>query len=258
MSWASRRRTQYAAGVALFLFIVIGGPVIFYIASKPPTCFDGARNQGETAVDKGGPCLVVDENALSPVGVVWARSFRVREGSYNAVALIQNPNPGVGSRSVSYRFSLYDERNLLITEHDGSAVLMPGKVTPVFEGAVETGNRVVAHTIFDILETPTWERLEDTSLSLAISNVNLTGAGQEPRVTAEVRNESVSPVGEIVFTALVFDPAGNAFAASQTALTELQAGARAELIFTWPTPFRVPVGRVQVLPRTEPRPVRGF
>src|SRR3989344_7429415 len=91
MSWASRRRTFYILGIVLFFMVTVGIPAAIFLY-KPPTCFDGKQNQEETAVDKGGPCLLLDERTLVPHAVVWSRSFEVRDGTYSAVAYIENPN----------------------------------------------------------------------------------------------------------------------------------------------------------------------
>src|SRR3989344_4168769 len=136
MSWASRRRTIYAIGVILFFLIVVGGPLLYSYLKTPPTCTDGRQNQGETSVDKGGPRPLLDTSSLSPSAILWTRSFYVRSGSYDAVAYIQNPNQEAGVRAVSYRF-------VLIAERTGAAFLMPGGITPVFEGAIDTGNRTL-------------------------------------------------------------------------------------------------------------------
>ncbi len=258
MSWASRRRIIYATGVILFFLIVIGGPLLYSYLKKPPTCTDGIRNQGETSVDKGGPCPLLDTGSLSPSAVLWTRSFYVRSGSYDAVAYIQNPNQDAGARAVPYRFGLYDEHNVLIAERTGMTFLMPGGITPVFEGAIDTGNRVVSHTYFDFTEPVIWERMADTSGAISVSNTQISDVTTSPRVTANVLNTSVAGIQSMAFVVIISDPAGNAFAASQTALTELAAGESRQVIFTWPSPFNITVGKVQIVPLTAPRPVKGM
>ncbi len=253
MSWASRRRAQYAFGIVLFLVIVVGLPLAYLYISRPPTCFDGIQNQRETAVDRGGPCALLDERSLTPSSSLWSRSFRVRDGSYNAIALIQNPNTEAGVRAVQYRFGLYDERNIFVAERTGTAFLMPGAITPIFEGAIDTGNRVVTRTYFDLTSPVTWERLVDMSEVIEISNTSSEDLTTAPRVRADVKNTSVAPVKDIVLIAVLYDPAGNAFAVSQTALTELRAGEQREITFTWPNPLTIALGRIQVLPVVAPK-----
>jgi hypothetical protein len=203
-------------------------------------------------VDKGGPCALLDERQLSPSAALWARAFRVRDGSYNAVAYIQNPNQNAGVRSVEYEFSLYDADNVLIAEVRGTTYIMPGGVTPVFEGAIDTGQRLVAHTYFDFTEPLKWERLENAAAPVAINDKRLEGATAEPRMSATASNLSVTPRGPIEFVAVVFDPAGNAFAASRTALTRLGDNESQPITFTWPDPFRISVGRIDIVPRIAP------
>ncbi len=245
MSWASRRRTAYGLGIAIFLLLVIGGPLAYAYLSVEPTCTDGKRNQGESAIDKGGPCAVLDDMAIAPVATLWTRSFRVRDGSYNAVAYLQNPNAAAGVRKVAYRFGLYDERNVIVAERTGETFIMPGATTPLFEGAIDTGSRIVAHTYFEFSEQLTWERLDNTASGISIGNRTVT-LGDEPRISATVTNPSVRDLRDVAFIIAVSDPAGNAFAASRTTLAVLPAGASETITFTWPDPFNVTIGSIDI------------
>ena len=76
----------------------------------------------------------------------------------------------------------------------------------------------------------------------------------DPLLTVNVTNSSVKELRNIQFVAIVSDPAGNAFAASQTALPILLPGERQEIVFTWPVPFNITVGRIIVLPLSAPAP----
>ena len=251
MSWASRRRFIYGFGVTLFLAIVIGIPTAIWLY-EPPTCFDGKQNHGETAADKGGPCRLLDERALSPHAVLWSRAFLVRGGVYNAVAYVENPNREAGVRAVGYRFGLYDERNVLVAERFGTTYVMPGGITPVFEGAIDTGNRAVARTYFEFTSRPVWERLQNAASVVSVGGKSVANENALPRLTAAVENTSVAPVLDPLFVAVVFDAAGNAFAASATTLTRLEAGEKGNVVFTWPDPLPRVVGRIDVLPRLPP------
>lgn len=255
MSWASRRRTTYATGVMLFFLLVIGGPIAYWYFTIPPTCTDGIQNQTETAVDRGGPCPLLDQRYLSPSAVLWARSFRVRDGAYNSMAYIQNPNDNAGVARVRYRFGLYDENNVLVAERMGSTFIMPGGITPVFEGAIETGHRIVAHTYFEFSEPLVWEHMKSAANAIRVNDKNIASADTAPRITATAENESVADLKNVRFMAAVFDPAGNAFASSQTAVERLDGGEKLPIIFSWPTAFNISVGSVDVIPVVAPVPV---
>ncbi len=252
MSWASRRRTTYLFGIVIFFAAVIGAPLAYWYFSIPPTCTDGIKNQGETAADKGGPCFVLDERALQPHALLWARSFRVRDGSYNAVAYIQNPNKDAGVRAARYHFGLYDSQNVLVAEREGTMYILPGGTTPVLEARIDAGNRVVARTYFEFTAPFTWERMKNNALAISVSNKEISNILEAPRLSALARNNSVAGQTDISFVAVIFDAAGNAFAASATSLQRLDAGETAPVVFTWPDPFAIQPGRIDIIPLTAP------
>jgi len=244
---------MYGMGVIAFFVVIIGGPLAYWYFSIPATCSDGKRNQGETAVDRGGPCQALDERQLSPSAVLWSRSFRVRDGSYTAAAYIQNPNKNAGATKVAYLFRFYDSRNILIGERTGITYIMPGGITPIIESAIGTGERVVAHTYFELVEEPDWQRMVNPAAEITINDKTLLNLESAPRIIAQVRNTSVEAMRDIQFVTVIFDPAGNAFAASKTLLPRLEANAITEIIFTWPDAFNISVGRIEIIPVLPPR-----
>lgn len=254
MSWASRRRTAYLTGVLLFFVVIIGVPVAYYFLSIPPTCHDGIQNQGETGVDMGGPCLKLDPHYLQAEAVLWARAFKVRDGTYNAVAYVQNPNADAGVPSVTYQFGLYDANNVLIAERSGTTFIMPGGVTPIFEPRIDTGNRIVAHTYLQFTEPLNWEKMQNTALPIVVSGRHLSTTSTGPRLTATAANKSAADILDPRFVAVVYDTAGNAIAISQTVLSRLAAGSSATLTFTWPDPFPSQPGQVDITPLVPPAP----
>lgn len=252
MSWASRRRTTYLTGVILFLTVVIGGPIAYHFLSIAPTCTDGKQNQDETGIDIGGPCPILDARYLQPEAILWSRSFKVRDGSYTAIAAIQNVNKSAGVAFAHYRFSLYDEGNVLVAEREGDTFIMPSALTPVLESRIDTGNRIVAHTYFQFTDPLVWERMGNAASVLSVSGKQLTDAASTPRLSATAGNTSVADVLAPGFVAIVFDVLGNAFAASETRLDRLNAGDSAPIVFTWPSPFPAQVGRIDILPILPP------
>lgn len=252
MSWASRRRTAYTAGFILFLSAVIGIPFFYWYISIPTSCFDGTQNQSETAIDKGGPCQLLDERTLSPHAILWTRAFPVRDGSYAVIAYVENPNQNAGVAQAPYRFKLYDERNVLVAEREGVGYIMPGNVTPIFEGAIDTGTRKVARAYLEFSAPLVWERLKDVSNPITVISKEVTDINTKPRLVATIQNASVSDFRDIQFTAVVFDTAGNAFAGSSTVVPILNDGERTDIVFTWPDRFEYVPGRIDVLPVLAP------
>jgi len=235
----------------MFFALTFGIPLAVWLY-EPSTCFDGKQNQGETAVDKGSPCSLLDERTLTPYAVLWSRSFQVREGAHGAVVYIENPNNEAGVRRATYRFGLYDNRNILVATREGTTFIMPGGITPIFEGAIDTGNRTVARTYFEFTGPLVWERTTNAAEALTIRNKQMFNTNESPRFTATVKNESVAEIRNVSFVAVVFDTAGNAFAASETLLSHIAPDAKHEIVFTWPEPFRFAVGRLDIFPRLPP------
>jgi hypothetical protein len=254
MSWAMRRRILYATGVFLFFLIVVGGPVAYHWYSIAPTCLDGQQNQDETAPDMGGVCPWANVYSLTPSSVLWARGFKIRDGSYSAAAYIENPNDLAGFEQRTYKFSLYDSDNILIAERTGVAFVMPGGVTPIYEPDIDTGERIVTHTYFEFTSAPQWLQLSDNSNTTKVTNRNLTEEASTPRLEATVTNTDVTPRTNIQLVAVIFDTAGNAFAASASRIERLEAGQAQQVVFTWPNPFPVQVGRIDIIPVELPKP----
>ncbi len=260
MTWASRRRAIYGFGVFLFFAIVLGVPFAFWWY-EAPNCTDGEMNGKETAIDRGGNCPLLDERTLIPHAVQWARAFPVRDGTWSAVAYVENPNDEGGVVSVPYRFKLYDDRNILVAEREGATYIMPSAVTPIFEGGIETGNRSVARAYFEFAAPLVWERVKDTSRVIDVTSKTVTDAETTPRVTAIVHNTSVADAKDVQFVSIVFDPSGNAIAASRTEIPRLAADEQQTIIFSWPDPFTLAVGRLDVIPLRAPESAvsnRGF
>ena len=252
MSWAMRRRILYLFGVFLFFAITAGGPIAYKVATVPPTCDDGIQNQGETGVDTGGPCPLLNPAQLQPSATLWSRAFKVRDGSYSAAAYIENPNGGAGASTTPYIFRLYDSENVLVADRTGITAIMPGRTTPVFEAGIDTGNRPVTRAFFSYTQEPRWEQMRDTARAIEVSEIASADIAQSPRVRALVRNASTAPVFDITLVATVFDTAGNAYAASATRIPRLSPDERQEVVFTWPDPFPSLVGRIDVIPVVAP------
>lgn len=252
MSWASRRKTVYTLTTILFFTLLIGGPLFFWYLRSPETCSDGVQNGNETAIDKGGSCPLLDERLLSPHAILWAREFPVRDGTYNVIGYVENPNDGAGVANVPYRFRLYDARNVLVAEREGSTYLMPGTVTPIFEGAIDTGSRTVSRAYLEFTAPLVWARMSDVTLPIEIESKEVTDANTAPRLVVMVRNTSVVDLKDIEFVAAIFDTAGNAFAGSSTVVPLLREGERKEIVFTWPDRFTYVPGRIDVLPSMPP------
>lgn len=236
----------------MLVFAILIGVPLFMVLHKPPSCQNGKQDGGETAIDKGGPCSVLDERTLTPEAVMWARTFQVRQGVSSAAAYIDNPNQTGGVLKAPYKFSLYDAGNVIVAEREGTAFILPGSVTPVFEGQISTGNREAVRAFFEFTGPLVWQKVRDVSRAINITGKQVTDTSTLPRVAAKAQNTSVTGFKDVTFVAVVFDTAGNAFAASETVVSSIPAGKGVDITFTWPTAFTRVVGHVDITPIVPP------
>lgn len=103
MSTESRKQKQLIYGAAFFvpLVVIAALAVYFAIPKAAPTCFDNKRNQGETGVDCGGPCIHCDIKALPAPTVRFEKVFKNGNRALFA-AEIENLNVEYGAKDLPY------------------------------------------------------------------------------------------------------------------------------------------------------------
>lgn len=237
ISWSLKRRLTYIT-IFLVFIAVVGGWFGFVNLYEPPSCFDGKQNDIEAGIDCGGACQYLCSFQVSEPVVLFSRSFEVVPGVYNAVAYVENPNLDVGNRSIEYTFTLYDSRNNIITERSGRTFIGVGQVSPIFEGAIETGDSIPTRTILELVDNGKWEQMRaQTILPFVVRNKVLENASSLPKVRAELENTSVIDHQDVEVVSVVFDANENAIATSRTFVEKLPKKSSVPIVFTWPQPF---------------------
>lgn len=250
ISWSSRRKIIISSWILFgaVIIIVIPGFFLFYEKS---TCFDGKKNQNEIGVDCGGSCaLLCQSNFLKPI-VDWSRVFKVSDGIYNALTYLINPNVGAGVERFEYKFTLYDDKNVVIAERYGFSSLPPGRPTAVFEGNILTGEKIPVRTVFEITSALVWNKVESSAPDLKIASQEFTG-GNGPRLKAVVENKSLVPIVNFEIIALLYDSNDNALASSRTIVDFLAPSSSKTVYFTWRFPIPSEVVRIEIKPKLYP------
>jgi hypothetical protein len=243
---------MYIGGFLLIL-VVLATPSIYKMLTPELTCIDGIQNQGETAIDLGGPCHYLNPADLRPLSQQWARSFVVIPGLYSSVAYVENPNLNGGIRTAHYVFKLYDARNILVAERVGQTFIPPGKVVPIFEGNMQVGGRVPQRTTFQFIDTLIWEKMDtEVAAEVLVGEKDFREEDGLPRLSAMVQNKGVYTLSNLVVVATLFDEAGNAVGASRTIVERLAPDSEKEIIFTWPKAFNTFIARTDIVPLLPP------
>lgn len=233
--WAFKRRLIYGSFFALVLSLILGYIYISYLYAAP-TCFDNKQNGDEAGEDCGGSCVRICAFEVTQPSVKWARSFKVTDGQYNAVAYVENLNRVAASPEVPYTFSLYDEQGLIL-ERSGRTILPPNSVYPIFEGRIMTGSRVPTRTFLELGEPTLWQPAEAGREQFTIADRQLTGADEKPKLDVVIRNNSLEEAKEVEVVATIFDARGTALASSETFVDNFAPRSDTNVVFTWPEPI---------------------
>ena len=114
-----------------FLYLAIFSSLVWLVYSlefKPaPTCFDEKKNQEETGIDCGSPCISCEVKSLKPLSVGSAEFFG-DDRVFSAVAEVRNPNADYGTKYFEYEISFFDSSEKLLSSKKGSDFIYPGEI----------------------------------------------------------------------------------------------------------------------------------
>ncbi len=247
MTWASQKQLRYLLGFVALIILFVGVPAFFYFYD-PPTCTDGIQNGAEEGIDCGGGCpIICSFRAADPI-VHWSRLFEVAPGLYTVVALVENPNLSFETDDVPFTFKLRDSNNILVYERKGTAYLPARSIVPVFETGIRTGERAPARVDFEFLRAPVWAESAEWESGVSVTSRVLENEVDAPRLTATIRNDTLSMITELPVVAVLFDAEGNALQASRTVIDSIPESSEKTIVFTWPKPFAAPVARIEISP----------
>ena len=165
ISWAAKKQLTF---FLVFLIIIIGAAVGFWLKIAAPSCTDGKQNQGEKGVDCGGPCAKECLGEIKDLAVLWSKPLKVSGSNYDAVALAENRNLFLSAKSVRYQFKFYDDRNILIASREGEIFVNPGQKFALFENSIDVGAREPAKVFLEFQKNINWEIYKGENLGLIV------------------------------------------------------------------------------------------
>lgn len=250
MTWALKRQMLYV--IVLLLFFGFFGFLIVYPAfNKLPTCVDGLKNGTESGVDCGGSCSRACYFEADTVSVLWARSFLVVPGRYNAVAYLENHNKSLVVEKIKYQFRFADKDNIYLGRREGVAFIPPGRNFAIFERGIEINNSFPVYTTFTFTETPNWISILESKinqLQIFVSDVRLENETTNPHLSATLKNNSLFIIPAVNVVVILYDENRNAVSVSSTYLDELKGEEEKTVDFTWPLPFLEKIITKEILP----------
>lgn len=250
MTWAFKRQVFYVVVLVLFL-VVFGFLIISPSFRKAPSCTDKKQNGDETGIDCGGSCARACLSQVDEISVLWARSFRVVPGRYNAVAYLENHNKNTAINSIKYRFRFADANNIYIGKREGSTFVPPAGKFAIFEPGIDIGNSIPVYTTFEFTQVPEWTTVSPEKISqleVLVSNITLVNENTGPRLSATIKNNSFFVIPKMNIVAILYDANRNAVSASSTYLGMLAGEESREVNFIWPEPLSSKIIAKEIIP----------
>lgn len=233
--WAKKRRMVYGGsfGGVMLVFLSI---FFFSVLYEPPNCFDLDQNGGEGGVDCGGTCVRICEADVIPLKVLWVEAFKISPGKYNAVAYIENRNTDRGVAKVPYVIRLFDDAGEILNR-EGVTEMPPDVTYPIFEGQIQTNERVPTHATIELGSDLVWVPARQNGERYMTERRELTGADKKPIITAVIKNESREEAKEVDVVATIKNSQGVPLTASRTKVPIFGGEATKQVTFTWPEPI---------------------
>lgn len=247
-SWRARRQLI----VVLILAIPLVGLGIWLIPKflPEPTCSDNRQNQGEIEVDCGGPCAPCELRNPAPIAVFWARAVPVRPGSFDAAALIENPNEVLASAKIEYEFSLFDERSQIGRQIGETFILPQERVHVVATGLATTREPRRVEFAVRAIE---WQVFRGERPNFVVERrdyrVRDADGRLESVVEAVIQNRSPFDFREVGVHVLVLDREGNLLGANRLVLERFRSGERRTATSLWAGELKGEVATIVVEPR---------
>ena len=234
--WSTKRRFLYGGSIVLILALIVGG-IFWKIIYRAPTCSDGIQNGGETGIDCGGSCQnLCTSDALTPI-VLWSKIFNISGDVYTAVAYVENPNLNSKNPKASYRFSIFDAKNNLITTKEGQTSIPKGKKFAVFETGIVLKGVKPKSADFQFTSFAPWQKDTTKEPEITLQYSTLTSTTTAPRITGTITNKSLQDISGVELEVLVLDGKENVVAASRSFVDNLLKRTTQDFVFTWPKPF---------------------
>jgi len=250
MTWALKRQLLFL-GIFIVLLLALGYLIISPYINKTPTCTDNKQNGDETGIDCGGSCAKACIFEVDQISILWARTFQVIPGRYNAVAYLENHNKNTVIKKINYRFRFADKDNIYIGKREGETFIPTGGKFAIFEAGIGVGNSIPVYTTFEFTEMPVWTKVSEDKvkqLKVLVSDIKLENQDTSPRLSTTIKNDSLFIIPEVSVIALLYDEKGNAVSASHTYLDVLETEESENINFTWPEPILGNVIAKEIIP----------
>jgi hypothetical protein len=209
------------SGFFLIILALIVWWIVGLVYTPNPTCFDNRKNQNETGVDCGGPCISCEIKSLKPVSVSNKYIIPLPDGIGIAVELV-NQNADWGASSFVYTVTLKDQFGNSLGSFSGNSFIYGGELKYIVVPRVQVVGSSVASIEMDIQDPQWMPAMQFQKPDIEIQDLRTTD-NQGIIVSANVYNKDARSFQNTQILALVFNRSGALIGASQTVIDSLSA-----------------------------------
>ncbi len=241
MQWRTRRKALIGITTTIVVLFVISIPVYVIFFTGVPTCFDGKMNGDERNIDCGGKCSIVCDADVLPVIVKSSEVFKVTNGIYNGIALIENKNIDSGAFDVPYSFKVIDDVGRVIDERKGVIDIPANSSTAIFAGSLRIKNENVKFTT-DVkvsYSDALWTKDGPKNPNVNVTVGAIQNEDSRPRIDGNIINNGEQKSPKVNIVAVISDDDGYPIGVSSTIVDPLSKNASKPIYFSWPEPFLV-------------------
>lgn len=237
-----RRKQAIIVAILSFIFLLILSGVYFKWIYAEPTCADGKKNQGETDIDCGGPCLSCERLTIKDLSVDWVQMIPLKGDSYDLAAKIINGNPNFGLGSFRYSFRLYDKDGKQVKSQSGSSFILPSRSKYLIEGNIEAPNAVRVELVIQNPDKDEWQQLvseyEDPNIYVQDKQFKyLEDQSAKEEASGVVKNASGFDFDQIIISIILFDKDRKVLGVNKTDMRTVMAGEERFFSALWFTPI---------------------
>ncbi len=222
MSSRYLKQLLYGLGYLAVLTSFIFG-VYYLFSKKPPTCFDGRKNQGEEDVDCGGPCPSCEIRTLVPLSVVKSFAVPAGKNAASVIVEIRNPNVNYGAESFDYQVGVFDFTGSQIASRGGKSFIYAAEVKHLIETPVGV-NPLVVSEIKVTLSGPAWKsRAEFTQPIITFREINHRFSDNQVSVEGVIVSGETVRLPRVFAGAILYGKNGEVLSVSRTELRDVAA-----------------------------------
>lgn len=239
------------AGIYLLLIVSMSTGIYFVFLKPPATCFDGRQNQDERGIDCGGICQAMcKENVVAlPVDIMEIAFVQSRNGQYDVLGKIHNPNDEIGASAFVYTFLLKDSAGKVLATRSGKSYILPqeNKYLLEFNLSGETEPATASLQISEI----EWERFSGFQAKPPVNIYQKrygpisSGAGFG-EVYGLLVNESPYDFRSIIVRVILRDTSDKPLALNMTEMRTVKSREERDFRLVWPSAFPGTVEKIEM------------